>query len=159
MEAKTAVQRRQALRQVSGEASSVFDSWRSQLLLIRANIEAAVDFADEAGVSEAAAADVDRGIRSLQEDVQKAVERSAASEIIREGLRVVLAGFPNTGKSSLLNALAKRDAAIVSDIPGTTRDVVEVSMDIDGMPVVFTDTAGLRPYTSDEVEQEGIRRS
>ncbi|MCA3572731.1 MAG: tRNA uridine-5-carboxymethylaminomethyl(34) synthesis GTPase MnmE, partial [Aestuariivirga sp.] len=157
--ARTAAQRRQALRQLSGQASSVFDAWRDQLLLIRADIEAAVDFADEAGVAEAALPGIDRGIRDLLGSIKQSVAAAAASEIIRDGLRVVLAGQPNTGKSSLLNALARREAAIVSDLPGTTRDAIEVSLDVEGIPVVLTDTAGLRPDTPDALEAEGIRRS
>ena len=144
LEARTAAQRRQAFRQMSGQASSVFESWREQLLLIRADIEAVVDFAEEPGVAEAAAPRIDRSIRALLSDIQAEVSRSAASEVIRDGLRVVLAGHPNTGKSSLLNALARREAAIVSDMPGTTRDAIEVTLDIDGIPVIVTDTAGLR---------------
>jgi tRNA modification GTPase len=159
LEARTASQRRQAMRQMSGQASTVFDSWREQLLLIRADIEAAVDFADEPGVAEAAAPGIDRRMVGLLQDIQAEIERSRSSEVLRDGIRVVLAGHPNTGKSSLLNALARRDAAIVSDWPGTTRDAIEVSLDLDGMEVIVTDTAGLRAEAADVVEQEGIRRS
>jgi tRNA modification GTPase len=157
--ARTGAQRRQAILQLSGQASSVFDAWRDRLLLIRADIEAAVDFADEAGVAEAALPGIDTGIRDLLGSIEQTVAAAAASEIIRDGLQVVLAGQPNTGKSSLLNALARRDAAIVSDLPGTTRDAIEVSLDVEGIPVVLTDTAGLRPDTPDVLEAEGIRRS
>lgn len=159
LEARTTSQRRQAMRQASGIASSVFDSWRHQLLLVRADIEAVVDFADEPGVAEEAAPGIDSRIRALLNEITSAVERSAAAELVRDGYRVVLAGLPNTGKSSLLNALARREAAIVSDIPGTTRDAIEVSMDISGVPVILTDTAGLRRQAGDAVEEEGIRRS
>lgn len=159
LEARTAGQRRQAFRQMSGQASTVFESWRGQLLLIRADIEATVDFADEPGVAETASRTIDLRICALLEEIREAVNRSAASEVIRDGLRVVLAGHPNTGKSSVLNALAQREAAIVSDIPGTTRDAIEVTLDLNGIPVVLTDTAGLRSESSDEVEEEGIRRS
>jgi tRNA modification GTPase len=159
LEARTAAQRRQAFRQMSGQASSVFESWRHQLLEIRAAIEAVVDFAEEEGVAETAAPEIDRSIRALLQDIRGEVSRSAGSELIRDGFRVVLAGHPNTGKSSLLNALARREAAIVSDIPGTTRDAIEVTLDIDGVPVIVTDTAGLRGNVADAVELEGIRRS
>jgi tRNA modification GTPase len=159
LEARTAGQRRQAYRQMSGAASAVFDGWREELLMIRAAIEATVDFADEAGVAEEASRDIDDRIRSLSSRMEEAVRQSSASEIIRDGVRVVLAGHPNTGKSSLLNALARREAAIVSDIPGTTRDAIEVTLDIHGIPVILTDTAGLRTSTADQVEEEGIRRS
>lgn len=159
LEARTAVQRRQAYRQMSGRSSSVFEDWRRKLLLIRADLEAAVDFVDEADVADRAIAGIDKRIRDLVEDVTRHIARSESAEIIRNGVRVVLAGRPNTGKSSLLNALAQREAAIVSNIPGTTRDAIEISMDIGGLPVILTDTAGLRTTGADIVEQEGIRRS
>lgn len=159
LEARTASQRRQAIRQMSGAASDAFESWRQQLLLIRADIEAVVDFADEPGVAEEAAPGINRRIRDLIRDISAALVKSATAEMVRDGVRVVLAGMPNTGKSSLLNMLARRDAAIVSEIPGTTRDAIEVSLDIHGVPVILTDTAGLRDEASDAVEREGIRRS
>lgn len=157
--ARTEGQRRQAFRQMSGIASNVFDDWRSRLLLIRADIEAAVDFADEAGVADEAAPRIDRRIGELLGEITKAMERSATAEIVRDGVRVVLVGLPNTGKSSLLNVLAQREAAIVSDHPGTTRDAIEVSLDIRGVPVILTDTAGLRSDGADAIEREGIRRT
>lgn len=156
--AQTEAQRRQAMSQVLGKASSVFDSWREQLLQIRADIEAVIDFADEEGVAEAAGQRIDAQIAELVREMDQAVSRSVLAEAVRDGVKVVLAGVPNTGKSSLLNALAQRDAAIVSAIPGTTRDVIEVMLDIGGIPVILTDTAGLR-FSADEVEQEGIARS
>lgn len=159
LEARTASQRRQAFRQMSGQASSVFEAWRSQLLLIRADIEAVVDFADEPGVAEAAAPAIDLRINDLLGELSAEIDRSSTSELIRDGVRVVLAGYPNTGKSSLLNALARREAAIVSDLPGTTRDSIEITLDVRGIPVILTDTAGLRNAVSDRVEEEGIRRS
>lgn len=159
LEARTAGQRAQAFRQMSGAASSVFDSWREQLLLIRADIEASVDFTDEEGVAEAATPGIDRRIAALLYEMEESLRLSIASEVIRDGVRVVLAGAPNTGKSSLLNALSRREAAIVSAIPGTTRDSIEVSMDIGGVPVFLTDTAGLRSSAADLVEEEGIRRT
>lgn len=156
--AQTEAQRRQAMSQMLGEASSVFDSWREQLLQIRADIEAVIDFADEEGVAETAGTRIDFQIVHLIQEMERAVARSGAAEAIRDGIKVVLAGLPNTGKSSLLNALAQRDAAIVSSIPGTTRDVIEVMLDIGGIPVILTDTAGLRTG-GDEIEQQGIARS
>lgn len=156
--AQTEAQRRQAMSQMLGEASSVFDSWRERLLHIRADIEAVIDFADEEGVAEAAGQRIDTQIADLIREMEQAVLRSVAAEAIRDGVKVVLAGLPNTGKSSLLNALARRDAAIVSATPGTTRDVIEVMLDIGGIGVILTDTAGMRS-SGDEVEQEGIARS
>jgi tRNA modification GTPase len=157
--AQTAAQRRLALRQMSGNASSIFDSWRERLLLIRADIEAAVDFADERGVIEEASARIDAAIVSLIAEMEKAAAGESAAETIRNGVRVILSGHPNTGKSALLNAVARRDVAIVSGIPGTTRDVLEVILDIGGYPVILADTAGLRNDVEDEIEREGIARS
>jgi tRNA modification GTPase len=159
LEAHTVNQRRQAFRQMSGAASSVIETWRQQLVLIRADIEAVVDFADEPGIAEEAAPGIDARIRALRDQITQSVERSRMAEVIRDGVRVVLAGVPNTGKSSLLNTLAQRDAAIVSDIPGTTRDTIEVFLDLNGLPVILTDTAGLRDAVSDAVEEEGVLRS
>jgi tRNA modification GTPase len=159
LDARTSNQRRQAFRQMSGAASTVFEDWRHQLLMIRADIEAVVDFADEPGVAEEAAPGIDDRIRSLLLEMTRALDGAATAEVIREGVRVVIAGRPNTGKSSLLNALAQRDAAIVSELPGTTRDAIEVSLDIRGVPVILTDTAGLRSNVADVVEEEGVRRS
>ena len=159
LEARTASQRRQAFQQMSGKASSVFDGWRQKLLMIRADIEAVVDFVDEPGVAAAAAPGINERIQGLLAEISGALNRSATSEVIRDGVRVVLAGLPNTGKSSLLNALAQRDAAIVSDMPGTTRDTIEVTLDVGGIPVILTDTAGIRECGADVVEEEGIRRS
>ena len=159
LEARTARQRQQAIRQMSGEASSVFEDWRRQLLSVRADIEAAVDFADEAGVADIAVLRIDAEVKALLESMKESFARSKTAEMVRDGVRVVLAGFPNTGKSSLLNYLARREAAIVSEIPGTTRDAIEVSLDLNGIPVILTDTAGLRLLAVDPVELEGIRRS
>ncbi len=159
LEARTATQRRQAFAQMSGKASSVFDAWRQHLLLIRADIEAVVDFVEEAGVADAAAPEIDARIAHLLSEISEALDRSLSSEVIRDGVRVVLAGPPNTGKSSLLNVLARRDAAIVSDMPGTTRDSIVVALDLMGIPVTLTDTAGIRSLAADKVEEEGIRRS
>jgi tRNA modification GTPase len=159
LEAHTAKQRRQAFRQMSGAASSVIETWREQLVLIRADIEAVVDFIDEPGVAEEAAPGIDARIRSLRDQIGETIDRAGIAEVIRDGVRVVLAGMPNTGKSSLLNMLAKREAAIVSDVPGTTRDTIEVFLDLNSLPVILTDTAGLREKVSDPVEEEGIRRS
>jgi tRNA modification GTPase len=157
--ARTEAQRHLAITHMLGQASSQFDSWRERLLSIRADLEAVLDFSDEPGVAEQAGQRIDSSIVGLLLELQNAVAQSASAEAIRDGVRVVLAGYPNTGKSSLLNALARRDAAIVSPIPGTTRDVIEVLLDMSGLPVILTDTAGLRSSASDEIETEGIRRS
>lgn len=159
LQARTSAQRRQALGQMLGMSSSVFDSWRERLLFIRADIEAVVDFVDEEGVAVQAGQRVDSQISELLDELVAALSRERAASAIRSGVKIVLAGLPNTGKSSLLNAIARRDAALVSAIPGTTRDVIEVSLDLEGMPVVLTDTAGLREGSADEIEMAGIARA
>ena len=156
---RTRGQWRQAMGQFGGRASSVFDGWRTQMIELLAWTEAAIDFADEDGVAESAIEKMQEAARGLVKSMEDAVGRSEQARAMRDGVKVVLAGRPNTGKSSLLNAIAQRDAAIVSPIPGTTRDVVEVWIDLHGAPVVVTDTAGLRDVTADDIERIGMRRS
>lgn len=157
--AQTAAQRLIAVQQLSGNSSSVYEGWRVELLNIRANLEAAVDFSDEDGVSESVEGRIDEAIRSIMSVMEEALRGSSRAEVIRTGVKVVLAGLPNTGKSSLLNVLASRDVAIVSPVAGTTRDVIEIALDLGGIPVLLTDTAGLRTETVDLIEAEGMRRS
>ena len=156
--AETESQRRQALAQAGGALRKRAEGWRGEILDMSASLVAALDFADEGDVPD----DVASGLRSraarLASELALLLEDSHRGEVIRDGATVVLAGAPNAGKSSLLNYLARRDAAIVSPIPGTTRDFVEVTVDMEGMPVVFVDTAGLR-VSDDPVEQIGIERS
>ena len=158
IDAETEAQRKQALRQAGGALADLYGAWRSSLLEALALVEAAVDFSDEGDVGSATfvqampiVADLDAAIRAHLADGRR-------GEILREGFNVVLAGPPNVGKSSLLNALARREAAIVSEEAGTTRDVIEVRLDLDGIPVVIGDTAGIRE-ASGAIEREGIRRT
>ncbi|MEE8444787.1 MAG: tRNA uridine-5-carboxymethylaminomethyl(34) synthesis GTPase MnmE [Alphaproteobacteria bacterium] len=155
--AETEEQRRQALRQLDGELGRLYEGWRAALLTARARIEAEIDFPDEdlpGGLTTAA--------RAALEDCAGAIERHLADarrgERLRDGIHIAIIGPPNAGKSSLLNALARREAAIVSGAPGTTRDVIEVHLDLGGYPVVVADTAGLR-RAADGVEAEGVRRA
>ncbi len=151
-------QRRQALRQASGALSSLYESWRKALIDASALVEAAIDFSDEGDVG-ARSFDQARGIvETLLPAIRHHLDDGHRGEILRDGFHVVLAGAPNVGKSSLLNALARRDAAIVSEEAGTTRDVIEVRLDLGGVPVIVSDTAGIRE-TSGSVEREGIRRT
>jgi len=159
LNARTSKQRQQAVHHLLGHASSVYEDWRLKLLAILARVEAAVDFIEEEGVAEAAITSVRSDITALAGAMASALEDAGQAAAIRNGVKVVLAGLPNTGKSSLLNALAKREAAIVSKYPGTTRDVIEVSVEIEGLAVMLTDTAGLREDSPDEVETIGIAKT
>lgn len=158
IDAETEAQRRQALRQATGGLSTLVESWRSTLVDAVALVEAAIDFSDEADVGQRSF-EQGRGIvAGLEAAIRHQLDDGNRGEILRDGFRVALAGPPNVGKSSLLNALAHRPAAIVSEEAGTTRDVIEVRLDLGGYPVIVSDTAGLR-QTEMRVEQEGIRRT
>jgi tRNA modification GTPase len=158
VEAETEAQRRQALAQTGGVLSKLYDGWRTRLIEIAALTEAAIDFADEGDVAASSVADARRRAEGLAAEIAAHLDDGHRGEILREGFRIALLGAPNAGKSSLLNALARRDAAIVSAEAGTTRDVVEVRLDLAGLPVIVSDTAGIRESAS-EIEREGIRRS
>lgn len=157
--AETQSQRRAALLMVEGHFSRRIDQWRRALLDLSAMAEAALDFSDEDDVPDAAIeARIGDGIAALAADVGALLDAPSA-ERLRDGVRVVLAGPPNAGKSTLLNALVGREAAIVSDIAGTTRDRIEVPAAIGGVAFLFTDTAGLREETGDAIEAIGIDRA
>ncbi len=156
--ADTEAQRRQALAQASGVLGALVGGWRNRILAARALAEASLDFADEDDVA-ADALEQARGEASvLRDEIAAALAASTGGERLREGFRVVVLGPPNAGKSSLVNALARREVAIVTEEAGTTRDLIEVHLDLRGFPVVVTDTAGLREAAG-RVEAEGIRRA
>jgi tRNA modification GTPase len=155
--AETEAQRRQALAQAEGSLRALYENWRADLLNAQALMEAGLDFADEGDV----VADVSAKAETIVAALRGSISRHLADrrgERLRDGVRIVIAGPPNAGKSSLLNALAKRDVAIVSEEAGTTRDVLEVHLDLGGLPVILSDTAGLRAAEG-KVEAEGVRRA
>jgi tRNA modification GTPase len=155
--AETAAQRRQALRQMGGALARLYDGWRERLVRALAHVEAAIDFPDEdlpGGILGAATGEV----AALEVAIGAHLDDGGRGERLRAGVSVAIVGAPNAGKSSLLNALAGRDVAIVSARAGTTRDVIEVHLDLAGCPVILADTAGLRE-TDDEIEAEGVRRA
>jgi tRNA modification GTPase len=155
--AETEAQARQAIAQAEGGARALYESWREELVKAQALAEAGLDFADEADVAADAAVQADASVAKLLAAMTTHLA-DRRGERLRDGFRVVIAGPPNAGKSSLLNALAQRDAAIVSEEAGTTRDVIEVHLDLGGLPVIVTDTAGIREAQG-AVEAEGIRRT
>jgi len=156
--AETEMQRRLAVEQGFGGQSALYMAWAERLTRSRALIEAELDFADEDDVPGSVSDRVWADVGNLYLELQEHIASAKAGEIIRDGFKVVIAGPPNAGKSSLLNALAKRDVAIVTEIAGTTRDVLHIDLDMDGYLVRFFDTAGLRE-TEDRVEREGVRRA
>jgi tRNA modification GTPase len=156
--ADTEAQRRQAFRQMRGALGDRSESWRTQLIEALALVEARIDFPDEGDVPEDLIAPALAKARDLRDEIAATLADRRRGERLREGLVIAIAGPPNAGKSSLLNRIARRDAAIVSPFAGTTRDVIEVHLDLDGCPVTFLDTAGIRDST-DPVEQEGVRRA
>ena len=155
--AETEAQARQALAQAEGGARALYEGWREELVKALALTEAGLDFADEADVAADAAVQADAIIAKLLAAISRHLQ-DRRGERLRDGFRIVIAGAPNAGKSSLLNALARRDVAIVSEEAGTTRDVIEVHLDLGGLPVIVTDTAGLREAEG-AVEAEGIKRA
>ena len=158
IEAETEAQRRQAVRQMMGGLSREVDEWRQRLIEVLALFDAALDFADEADVDSDVLRRAQEILAALQSEMSCALAYGDRGERVRVGAVILLAGPPNAGKSTLLNALARRDVAIVSEMPGTTRDLIEVRLELSGYPVTVIDSAGMREST-DPIEQEGVRRS
>jgi tRNA modification GTPase len=156
--AETEGQRRLAFRQMTGALGNRAENWRTQLIQALALIEARIDFVDEADVPQDLVTPALQITRTLEGEIGTVLADSGRGERLREGLVVAIAGPPNAGKSTLLNRIAKREAAIVSPYPGTTRDVIEVHLDLGGLPVTLLDTAGIRE-TDDPIELEGVRRA
>jgi tRNA modification GTPase len=156
--AETEAQRRQALAQYRGALSARVERWRERLIEAMAQLEASIDFCDEGDVPEDLLTPVGNMVRELAEEIGAALADARRGERLREGLVVAVVGPPNAGKSTLVNCLAQREVAIVSATPGTTRDPIEVALDLAGVPVVLVDTAGVRE-AKDEIEGEGVRRA
>ncbi len=157
VDAQTPAQLRQALRQHDGALADLYEGWRSRLIAALGRAEAAIDFSDDGiGATEFAAARA--AAEGIAKEIQEHMDDAGRGECLREGLRLTILGPPNAGKSSLINALARRDVAIVSEIPGTTRDVVEARLDLGGYLLQVADTAGVR-QTADKIEAEGVRRA
>ncbi|RNA14322.1 tRNA modification GTPase mitochondrial [Brachionus plicatilis] len=156
--AETEMQRKQALSQMEGNLSKIYKDWREKIIKSLANVEAYIDFNEEENVEDNVLDEGEQIVRGLIESIRSHLNDNRRGERLRSGVRVAIVGQPNAGKSSLLNAICRRRAAIVSPIPGTTRDVIESAINIAGYPIILVDTAGLRE-TSDLVEIEGVMRA
>ena len=154
IDAETSEQQKYAMRQMEGGLKNLYDDWREQLLKILAHLEAFIDFPDE-DIPNNVMSEMKNNVFKLENSVYEHLKSDNIGERLREGFRVVIVGPPNAGKSSLLNVIANREAVIVSDIAGTTRDAIDIHLDIKGYPVMFTDTAGLRE-ANEEIEKKGI---
>ena len=152
---ETEIQRRQAIKIMSGKHSNKFNSWRAKLLKILANVEAKIDFPEE-DLPKKVFKNIKKESKQIKNEIKKILNDQKVGERIREGFKIAILGPSNVGKSSLLNFLSRRDAAIVSEIAGTTRDIIETHLNIDGYPVVISDTAGIRD-SKDEIEKKGIK--
>ena len=152
---ETEIQRKQALKIMSGKSSDKFNLWRQKLLKILSHVEAKIDFPEE-DIPKTIIKEIQKTSNSVLIDLKKTLDDQRVGERIREGFKIAIVGPPNSGKSSLLNYLSKRDAAIVSEIAGTTRDVIETHLNLDGYPVIVSDTAGIR-NSKNEIEKKGIK--
>lgn len=157
IDAETKIQARLALRQKLGELGKLYEKWRENIVSILANIEAYIDFPDEE-IPPQIVKNIEENIEQLSASIRLHLNDNRKGERLREGLNVAIIGPPNAGKSSLMNLLARRDVAIVSEHAGTTRDVIEIQLDLNGYPIVLADTAGIRENAG-EIEKEGIKRA
>ena len=154
IDAETSLQQKVALQQMGGTLFDLYNDWRSRLVSVLSYVEAYIDFPDE-NIPQDTVQKIENGVFKVAEEIKSHLQKNSVEERLREGFKVVIAGPTNAGKSSLINAIVKRNVAIVSDIAGTTRDVIEAYVDLKGFPVIFSDTAGLRE-SDDKIEQMGI---
>ncbi|XP_014611272.1 PREDICTED: tRNA modification GTPase GTPBP3, mitochondrial isoform X2 [Polistes canadensis] len=159
IEAETERQRKQALSQASGRLSKLYKDWRERLINIIANLEAYIDFNEEDNIEDNILENCNSSIKFLIKDIERHLSDNRSGEILRNGIRTVIIGKPNVGKSTILNYLVQRNAAIVSPIAGTTRDIIELKINISGYPMILADTAGFTRSPKDPVEKEGILRA
>ena len=152
---ETEIQRRQAVKIMTGKSAERFNFWRDGLVKVLANVEAKIDFPDE-DLPEDILKNIKTKVNEIKNEIKKTLNDQKVGERIREGFKIAIVGPPNAGKSSLLNYLSNKEAAIVSEIAGTTRDVIEVHLNINGLPVIISDTAGIRS-SKDEIERKGIK--
>lgn len=157
--AETEIQRKQALLQASGVFSTVYNEWCQQLLRAVACLEAYIDFAEDENIEPETMDHVKNDVNSLAHQIERFLQDSRKGEMRKNGVRTVILGEPNVGKSSFMNFICEKPISIISNIEGTTRDVIECSFNIAGFPVIIADTAGLRHHTTDPIEQEGIIRA
>jgi len=152
---ETEIQRKQALKIMSGKSSDKFNSWRERLLKVLSHVEAKIDFPEE-DLPQNIMKEIQKTSNDVLKEIKKTINDQKVGERIREGFKIAILGPPNSGKSSLLNYLSKRDVAIVSEIAGTTRDIIETHLNLDGYPVIVSDTAGIRS-SKNEIEKKGIK--
>lgn len=149
----------QALLQSTGSLSRLYDNWRKRLIRCAAHMEAYIDFAEDENIEDDVIVQLTKELKKIQQEIKDHLNDQRQGEMLRDGVRTVIVGAPNVGKSSFLNLMCQRDVSIVTDIAGTTRDVIESTFNFGGYPVRFADTAGLRRSTEDKVEQEGILKA
>ncbi|XP_061390465.1 tRNA modification GTPase GTPBP3, mitochondrial [Musca vetustissima] len=157
--AETEAQRKQALQQSNGSLSRLYDNWRKRLIRCAAHLEAYIDFGEDENIEEDIVVQLSKELKNLQKEITVHLNDQRQGEMLRDGVRTCIIGAPNVGKSSLLNYLCQKDVAIVSPIAGTTRDAIESTLSFGGYPVRIVDTAGLRSFTTDTIEQQGILKT
>lgn len=157
--AETEIQRKQALLQANGTLSKLYNDWRKRILHVIAHLEAYIDFAEDENIEPDTIYEVRNDVNRLINDIEQFLRDGRRGEMRREGVRTVILGEPNVGKSSFMNHICQKPISIVASIAGTTRDIIQTSFNIGGYPVIIADTAGLRSHTDDPIEVEGIARA